>query len=121
MDNMKVLYIGNYRDGTGWGNAAINNILALDTAGIEVVPRAISFQEKCTDYPERIKLLEQNNELGCDVCIQHTLPHLYCASSHIKNIGFIECETDNFKDSNWQNYSNTMEEIWVAAMSARVS
>ena len=34
---MKVLYIGNYNDGTGWGNACLNNILALDRAGIDVV------------------------------------------------------------------------------------
>jgi len=33
---MKVLYIGHYRDGTGWGNAAVNNILAMDAAGIDV-------------------------------------------------------------------------------------
>ena len=38
---MKVLYIGNYRDGTGWANACINNILALDSVGVDVVPRAI--------------------------------------------------------------------------------
>jgi len=27
---MKVLYIGPYKDGTGWGHAAHENILALD-------------------------------------------------------------------------------------------
>ena len=39
---MKVLYISNYKDGTGWSNAAINNILALDSAGVEIVPRAVT-------------------------------------------------------------------------------
>ena len=40
---MKVLYIGNYKDGTGWANACLNNILALDGAGVDVAPRAITF------------------------------------------------------------------------------
>ena len=43
---MKVLYIGHYRDGTGWGNAALNNILSLDAVGIDVVPRAITYEQK---------------------------------------------------------------------------
>ena len=56
---MKVLYIGNYRDGTGWGNACIGNMLAMDSVGIDVVPRAISFEQMDKPYPERIKELEQ--------------------------------------------------------------
>ena len=52
---MKVLYIGNYKDGTGWANACIGNILSMDAAGIDVVPRAITFEEKEQDYPQRIK------------------------------------------------------------------
>ena len=70
---MKVLYIGNYRDGTGWGNACLNNILAMDSVGIDVVPRAISFEESTQDYPDRIKELELQSNEGCDICIQHTL------------------------------------------------
>ena len=34
---MKVLYISNYKDGTGWGNAATDYILAMDSVGIDVV------------------------------------------------------------------------------------
>ena len=42
---MKVLYIGCYRDGTGWAKAAQNYILSLDTAGVEVVPRFIKLND----------------------------------------------------------------------------
>ena len=55
---MKVLYISNYKDGTGWGNAAINNILALDSVGVEVVPRAVTFNTRDNDYPQRLKELD---------------------------------------------------------------
>ena len=44
MTTAKVLYIGHYKDGTGWGNAALNNILAMDAVGIDVVPRAITYE-----------------------------------------------------------------------------
>ena len=57
---MKVLYIGNYKDGTGWANACINNILALDAAGVDVVPRAITFNNSAGGCPQKILELEEN-------------------------------------------------------------
>ena len=51
---MKVLYIGHYKDGTGWGDAATNNILALHKAGVDVVPRAISYNNSDSDVNETI-------------------------------------------------------------------
>ena len=56
---MKVLYIGNYKDGTGWANACINNILALDASDVEVVPRAITFNNASGTCPQRILELEE--------------------------------------------------------------
>ena len=34
----KIAYISVYRDGTGYGNAAISMIKAIDKAGIDIVP-----------------------------------------------------------------------------------
>ena len=65
---MKVLYISNYKDGTGWANAAINNVLALDSVGVEVVPRAITFNTRDNDYPQRLKELEDNNIFSNSIC-----------------------------------------------------
>ena len=59
---MKVLYIGNYKDGTGWGNACANNILALDAVGVDVVPRAITFNNSNGGCNERILELESKLE-----------------------------------------------------------
>ena len=58
---MKVLYIGCYRDGTGWGQAAIDYILSLDAAGIDVVPRPIKLNDRQINLPKRISELEQND------------------------------------------------------------
>ena len=112
-NTMKVLYINNYKDGTGWSNAGINNILALDSAGIDVVPRAITFEDQHHDYPERIKELEQTPTNGCTVCIQHTLPHLYSYDYRSKNIGCLDTERSHFKVTGWQYYINLMDEVWV--------
>ena len=61
---MKVLYIGCYRDGTGWGNAAIDYILSLDAVGVDVVPRAIKLNNKQVELPSRIVELENKSSSG---------------------------------------------------------
>jgi glycosyltransferase involved in cell wall biosynthesis len=116
---MRILYIGHYRDGTGWGNAALNNILSLDSAGIDVVPRAITYEDKDRSYPDRIKDLEANNSTGCDVVIQHTLPSNFTYNSNFKNIGILTCETSNFKSTGWQHNCNLMDELWVSSVYTR--
>ena len=51
---MKVLYIGHYREGSGWGQAAIDYILAMDSVGIDVVPRAVNLNQRHLQLQERI-------------------------------------------------------------------
>ncbi|SVE59243.1 uncharacterized protein METZ01_LOCUS512097, partial [marine metagenome] len=59
---MKVLYIGNWRDGTGWGNAAQSYILSLDAADVDVVPRHIKLNERECEVPDRILKLEKKSD-----------------------------------------------------------
>jgi len=110
---MKVLYISNFKDGSGWSNAALNNVLAMDLNGIDVVARTVTYSNKKYDVPTRFLELEKKNAIGCDVCIQHVLPTSYVYNSKVKNIGYIACETDSVKYSNWHKYANLMDEIWV--------
>ena len=119
---MKILYIGNYKDGTGWANACMNNILALDSAGVDVVPRAITFEQQQRGCATRVKQLEKKSTEGCDICIQHTLPHLYSYDGRYKkNIGYLAVESSNFKQTGWQNFCNLMDEIWVPSLAAKKS
>jgi len=112
---MKVLYLGVYRNGTGWGNAAQSYILALDAAGIEVVPRHINIAGNDGEVPQRIEELEKRNAQGCDIVIQHILPHLMDYNGNFdKCIGLYFTETSHFKRSNWCQYLNLMDEVWVA-------
>ena len=111
---MKVLYIGHYREGTGWGVAATNYILAMDSVGINVVPRAVKLNDIQVQLPPRLLELENEDSTGCDVCIQHVLPHLMDFNPRFKkNIALYATETSNFRSSTWPRRINTMDEAWV--------
>lgn len=111
---MKVLYTGVYRDGTGWGHAAQDYILAMDAAGIDVVPRPIKLNDATPEIPARILELEEKDASNPDVVIQHILPHMMDYNGKIKkNIGLFATETSDFKASRWAKYLNNMDENWV--------
>lgn len=111
---MKVLYIGNYRDGTGWSQAAINYIMAMDSVGIDIVPRFIKLNNTDGEIPERIKELEAKSDRNCDVVIQHVLPHMLDYSGNFKkNIAMCAFETSNFNKTPWASKINSMDELWV--------
>ena len=111
---MKVLYIGCYRDGTGWANAAIDYILSLDAADIEVVPRFVKLNDNNVQIPKRIDELERNNDKNCDIVIQHILPHqLDYRGEFDKNISLYVAETDSCKNSAWPDRISLMDEAWV--------
>ena len=90
---MKVLFIGVYKDGTGWGNAAQHYILALDAAGVDVVPRAIKLNNRNAEVPQRILQLEKKSSKGCTHVIQNVLPHhMEYSGDFEKNIGTLNME-----------------------------
>ena len=111
---MKVLYIGPYRDGTGWAHAAHENILALDAAGVEVVPRALKLNNVNGEVSPRIKELEEQSDKGCDIVIQNSLPHHMDYSGLFeKNIAYYFTETSHFKNCSWAERLNLMDSGWV--------
>ena len=97
---MKVLYLGYYRDGTGWAKAAQNYILALDSVGIDVVPRYVKLNDINGQIDERISELETKSDKGCDFVIQHLLPHHMDFNGNFKkNIALYVTETDSCKNT----------------------
>jgi glycosyltransferase involved in cell wall biosynthesis len=123
---VKILYISNFYDSTGWSHAAIDNALALDAAGVQVVVRAIKLNAVQGEVPSRIRELEDNNTHGVDIVIQQVLPHLMDYNGKIgKNIGIYYTETSNFTATGWSSRINAMDEVWLpneqAATAARNS
>jgi glycosyltransferase involved in cell wall biosynthesis len=110
----KVLYIGHYKEKSGWGQAARDYILSLDSVGIDVVPRALKLGNPSATLPARLLELEKKNAEGCNISLQHVLPHyMKYDSSFQKNIGLFELETSGIKYTSWPGHLNLMDEIWV--------
>jgi len=111
---MPVLYVGHYRESSGWGQVTRDQILALDRAGVEVVPRSLDLGLTWAQVPDRIIELEKGDPTKCEVIVQHVLPHHMKYDSHFrKNIGMFELETMNLQHTQWVDHLNIMDEIWV--------
>jgi len=112
---MKVLYIGHFTNGTsGWRQAALDYLLAMDSVGIDVVPRSVRLNDSKPEMPERYKELESKSIKGCDVVIQHVLPHhLKYDGRFNKNIALCVYESAGQFLSNWDSKINMMDELWV--------
>lgn len=110
---MKTLVVGVYRDGTGWGQACTDYILALDGAGVDVVCRPVKLNSRTPELPRRILELEKKSSRGCDAVIQHVLPHQMDYNGRLFNIGLYASETGDFSTSSWARHLNTMDRCWV--------
>lgn len=117
---MNVLYIGHYRESSGWGEAAQHYIRALDHVGINVYPQHIRLQENLKEVHPRIQELEQQDisNIKFDHCIQYVLPHYMKYDSRFKkNIGLLDYETKNIKHTSWYSHLKLMDEIWCPCTS----
>jgi len=111
---MKVAYLSVYRDGTGYANQAIHNMLAMESGGIYVVARAIKLSPQSNhELAKRVEHLEQKTTDKVDVVVQHVLPHQFEYKAGVRNIGMFDWETTHFGRSNWGHCCNLMDEIWV--------
>lgn len=111
---MKVLYVGHYKEGSGWSQAAINNILALDSIGVDVVCRDIKLTNKLPQIPQRIMELEEKSVDGVTHCIQHVLPHHIIGSHQFKkNVCYFVAESIHTKKNIWHSFIETLDEVWV--------
>lgn len=109
---MKILYISNFLDGTGYSQAATNYVRAMDSVGLDVVCRNIKLNNRNVEPHPKIKELLDKPASGAEVCIQHTLPHIFSYDGRFKKcVGLFAYETQ--PPSIWFKYINTMSELWV--------
>lgn len=117
---MKVLCTSVFRDGTGYSHAAIENALACEAAGLNVVCRSITLSpQKGRQAAQRIAHLEAKDLRAVDAVIQLSLPHTFEYKGGVRNIGFFAWETTHFRRSSWATYCNMMDEIWVFCIQSR--
>ena len=113
---MKVLYIGYYREQSDWGRQTVNNILALEKAGVDVVCRSIELGGGDTT-PREIVHLENKDSSDATHCIQHVFPeHMVGTEKFQKNVGLLTNNFVNIEFSSWVEKLILMDEIWVPSM-----
>lgn len=113
---MKVLYICHAADWpSGWATAAVDYVLAMDSVGIDVVPRIVRLsRDNTAQLPSRFLELMQKDTADCDVVIQHVLPHHLQFDGHFKrNIALCVYESGGQWLHNWASKINAMDELWV--------
>ncbi len=110
---MKVLYIGCYRDGSGWARAALDYINAIRTTDVDLCIRPLKLNGFPGELSEELRELEVKPSAGIDVVIQHVLPHFMEYQPGVKNIGLFVTETDSAPMTNWVRKLNMMDELWV--------
>lgn len=109
----KIAYISVYRDGTGYGNAAISMIKTLDMAGFDVVPIWVTLNDGPVKDTKVITNLERKSLNNIEIVIQQILPSNFVRINGVKNIGYFFWETDDFTGSGWKNGCELMDELWV--------
>lgn len=110
---MKIKYIGNFNDGTDWAKASTYNALALDSAGYDVYCEEVKYNQVNKVINNKITELTLKKSDSYDVVIQHVLPKDYKYFGGIKNIGFVEIETQKFSNLTWIKNFEMMDEIFV--------
>jgi glycosyltransferase involved in cell wall biosynthesis len=109
---MKVLYVGYYKEQSDWGKQTVNNILALESAGVDVVCRSV--QLGGTETPEVIAHLEQRDVSDATHCIQHLFPeHMVGSDKFEKNVGLFSNNYGFMDHGSWVEKLNLMDEVWV--------
>lgn len=110
---MKIKYIGNFNDGTGWAKAATYKALALDFAGHDVYCEELKYNNVSVVLEDRISELLNKKSTNYDVIIQHVLPSEYKYYPNAKNIGAFELDTLNLSNALWLKKLSVMDEIFV--------
>jgi glycosyltransferase involved in cell wall biosynthesis len=112
---MKLLYISHCLQSSGWGRAARDLCLALDSVGVDVVCRPVKLNGDSYIPTGRFKQLLEKDASGANICISHVLPHFLNYDGHFKrNIAYFVAETLDWNHSGWHHYiNNGADELWV--------
>lgn len=111
---MKLLFIGPYRDGSGWSKSALDMIKAINSTDIDIVARPVKYNNYLEVLEPEIQKCEDKDSKNCDAVFYYVPPdHIVYSSSFAKNICWLLCETNSIKKSTWVARLNCMDEVWV--------
>lgn len=113
---MKILFIGYYKEPTGWGFCAREELKFL-SKHFDVVARPVEFTSKVRE--SWMESVENKSLDGVTHVIQHLLPQHFERFPGVKNIGYVEIESSNLKYSMFPDHFSIMDEIWVVNEDAK--
>jgi glycosyltransferase involved in cell wall biosynthesis len=90
---MKIKYIGNFTDGTGWAKASTYNALALDAAGYDVYCQQVKYNNANVIIEDKILELLNKQSNQFDYTLQNVLPFQYVRYPNTINVGCLPLET----------------------------
>ena len=105
---MKLLYIGTYKEPSGWGDAARTDLLAL-AKSFDVVARPVVYSGGVT-HPE-IEKLESKSTIGVTQVFQYCLPTEYDMYGRMPHYGYCEIESSDLSYSKWPEFFNRVNMI----------
>lgn len=108
----KILMIGVFKDGSGYSNAAINYLYAMDAVGLDVAARNIKLNNHQPEPNELVAKYLAKPIHNPDVVILHTLPTFFERQYNARYIGMFALEASPCP-RDWANKCNLMDEIWV--------
>lgn len=111
-ENIKALFIGPYRESTGWGEAARRYILDIGQS-VDLVTRCVRLGAKSYELSESILQYESKSLDGITHVIQNVLPHSMEYIPGVKNIGLCYIDTNNLTQPEWITKLEMMDEVWV--------
>lgn len=110
---MKIKYIGNFADGTGWSKAATYNALALHNAGHDVYCSQIKYNNVNIYFEDEIQELISKTSDNFDYIIHHYLPRDYKYIGGSINVAALEVDTLKLTNALWIKNIKMMDLIFV--------
>jgi glycosyltransferase involved in cell wall biosynthesis len=107
---MKLLYIGTYKEPSGWGEASRTDLLALSKQ-FDVVARPIVYSGG-VNHPE-IEKLESKSTDGVTQVFQYCLPTEYDMYGRMPHFGYCEIESSDLTYSKWPEHFNKIRALFV--------
>lgn len=117
---MKVLFIGPYRESTGWGEAARRYILEMKQQ-VDLVTRCVRLGAKKYAISDEIAECENKSLEGVTHVIQNVLPHSLHYIPGVKNIALCYLDTNNLTQPYWISKLQSMDEVWVPCQDNRAT
>lgn len=108
---MKVLYLGHFKEGSGWSRAAIDYTMALDSAGVDVAIRSIDMNPK-SGLTTRLVEMQEKSLHGITHVIYHILPELWEYTDKAKTVGLYILESDIVKGTPWEQAYMMADSLW---------